>query len=672
MKRPFRTFLTTLMLTASTIVGVPASASGQDDVCTPVVIMPIRGSGEKSAGEVTYDGTKYDGWEGHTLRRYLKAFYGFPESRSVPLLELGAEYPAVGVRELTEFFSPTAADSPVLTSARTGAREGVKKISALAEDQQSAGCAAPEVILIGYSQGMIVARQIAMSMQDSGLIAGVYGVGDPLQKPSGGSGVMGERSNGNGIFRLNYSGLAREWDKFYDGDWESYTLCHHLDPICGMPADVRKTEGHMDYFATARRFQAAHDFPAGENSESDAFANLMIGLVEEIRATVGDPSESSAKKDTVFLIDTTGSMGGVIHEARARAKQLSSLLVGSNSDSRVSLIEYRDLGDAFVTRTVIPFTRNVSEFHTGLDGLVAEGGGDWPEAVYSGIHAALESPFRADAVRSLVVIGDAPAHDPDLVNGWTTDIAAERLKGIGSLDVHPLAHRMARELPGDRSQALSDAAVLEPSLNRFERTAAAAQISTPVGSVERAPVTLYSLSTDITLHDQMSQLAESSGGTAFGLEGSGEVGDAIEGALVEIDKQPSATGGAEPGVVQNSPAMLSCAGSTAPDGVESIGFDLDADGVIDIPCVEGTAETRFTTPGMQRVTVIVNDTQGRTGVTTFEVDVLLQGAGALTPVEPAPEGNGSLGTVSGSLGSLTSLGRSSGSVPGSLAPLPAG
>lgn len=660
--------LRTSMLALGTIAmmnatALPPTAAAQSIDCTPVVIMPIRGSDETSAGPVTYDGKSYEGWEGPTLRRFLKEFYTFPESRGVPIVEVGADYPAVAVDVWAEIRNGVISldRSPVHKSAQKGAQAAIKALDATALRYRLAGCPIPKVVLVGYSQGMIAARSVAETLKSTGIIAGVYGVGDPLQKPDADSGVMGERSNGEGIFRFHYRGMQPTWDKFYSGGWENYTICHNEDFICGQPNFNKDTPGHFDYFASGRKIQVKHNAPAGRNSEANGLANLLVGLVSDLKESNAAPPVSFAKKDTVFLIDTTGSMTGVIDEARARARVLSTLVLGSHGGSRVSLVEYRDQGDEFVTRTVVPFTSDINAFYTGLDGLVTDGGGDWEEAVYSGVETALAQPYRSDAVRSVIVIGDAPAHDPDLVNGWTAAVTAERLRGFGTIDGSPF--RGVSD-PAHATQSRDQ----EPSIK--QRVTPSTEGGTPFRPVVdpaeapiRQRVSLYSLSTDPTLHAQMSEIAEATGGKAFSLEDSSGVGDAIEGALTEIDRQPVAAGGSEPAVFVGAPALLSCAGSSAPDGVASIGFDADGDLKSDVSCTGGVAEHTFTAAGDHEVTVIVSDINGRTSTTGFTVNVLPATAGEATDTSIPGAPSGSLGSLFGSL-------PDSGINAGSLSPLP--
>lgn len=124
--------------------------------------------------------------------------------------------------------------------------------------------------------------------------------------------------------------------------------------------------------------------------------------------------------DIVLAISTTGSMGPYLETAREVAETAAEEILGENPEARVGLLEYRDAGEAFVARPVVPLSNDFSDLTEGLDGLAADGGGDVPEAVFTGIYlSATEFDFRASANRSIVVIGDAAAHNPDQQTGLT-------------------------------------------------------------------------------------------------------------------------------------------------------------------------------------------------------------------------------------------------------------
>jgi uncharacterized protein YegL len=122
----------------------------------------------------------------------------------------------------------------------------------------------------------------------------------------------------------------------------------------------------------------------------------------------------AADLDVVFLIDTTGSMSGEIREAKERVKQLAEALreIRQGERVRIGVVAYRDRGDAFITR-VSDLSEDVEVSYRFLASLRAEGGGDSPEDVLSGIASAIhEISWSPDleAEHQVFLIGDAPPH----------------------------------------------------------------------------------------------------------------------------------------------------------------------------------------------------------------------------------------------------------------------
>lgn len=125
------------------------------------------------------------------------------------------------------------------------------------------------------------------------------------------------------------------------------------------------------------------------------------------------PAVALADLDVVFLLDTTGSMGGEIQEAKERVRQIAETLSKArpNQRVRIGVVAYRDKGDEYLTK-VSPLGTNVNASFAFLASLRADGGGDAPEDVLSGLRAALyemnwdETP---QTERQVFLIGDAPA-----------------------------------------------------------------------------------------------------------------------------------------------------------------------------------------------------------------------------------------------------------------------
>ena len=117
--------------------------------------------------------------------------------------------------------------------------------------------------------------------------------------------------------------------------------------------------------------------------------------------------------DVVFVIDSTGSMGRVLDDARKSVAQMVAALAALVPGFRLGMVTYRDEGSGYVTRAVAltEYRYKVVDF---LDGIEAEAGGDMPEAVKEGLEAAISDMRWGSRARRLVVlVGDAPPHAGD-------------------------------------------------------------------------------------------------------------------------------------------------------------------------------------------------------------------------------------------------------------------
>ena len=117
--------------------------------------------------------------------------------------------------------------------------------------------------------------------------------------------------------------------------------------------------------------------------------------------------------EVAFVLDTTGSMGGLIDGAKRRIWSIARRIGEGRPrpDLRIALVAYRDIGDAYVTRTY-DFTGDMDEVFGHLSEFRAEGGGDGPEHVSAAMHDAVHrlTWSTGNSLRMIVLVGDAPPH----------------------------------------------------------------------------------------------------------------------------------------------------------------------------------------------------------------------------------------------------------------------
>ncbi|HYN85965.1 MAG TPA: vWA domain-containing protein [Pyrinomonadaceae bacterium] len=163
-------------------------------------------------------------------------------------------------------------------------------------------------------------------------------------------------------------------------------------------------------------------------------------LINKTRATHGPAPRPpiAAEPNTlemVFVLDTTGSMGGLLEGAKQKIWSIVNEVQQqpAKPSVRIGLVAYRDRGDAYVTQ-VLPLTNDLDRVYTTLMDFRAEGGGDTPENVRRALADAVAragwSQGKPDRVaRIIFLVGDAPPHDdyrdePDVLT--TTQLAVER------------------------------------------------------------------------------------------------------------------------------------------------------------------------------------------------------------------------------------------------------
>ena len=116
--------------------------------------------------------------------------------------------------------------------------------------------------------------------------------------------------------------------------------------------------------------------------------------------------------DVVIVFDSTGSMGGEIAEVKRQVTRIGNTLIRLVPKARLSLITYRDEGDAYVVKEpILPLTGDIQLVEQYLERVSAGGGGDRPEAVDAGLDAAVSrNEFRPAARKVILLFGDAPPH----------------------------------------------------------------------------------------------------------------------------------------------------------------------------------------------------------------------------------------------------------------------
>ena len=146
------------------------------------------------------------------------------------------------------------------------------------------------------------------------------------------------------------------------------------------------------------------------------------------------PAIQAPVVDVVFVLDTTGSMSGLIQTAKEKIWSIASTMASAQPTPRirVGLVAYRDRGDAYVTR-IVDLSEDLDSVYAALMEFEAGGGGDTPESVNEALYAAVHKLSWSDseqAYQAIFLVGDAPPHMDYNETQYPAIIAAANGKGI--------------------------------------------------------------------------------------------------------------------------------------------------------------------------------------------------------------------------------------------------
>ena len=119
--------------------------------------------------------------------------------------------------------------------------------------------------------------------------------------------------------------------------------------------------------------------------------------------------------EVCFVLDTTGSMSGLIEGAKQKIWGIANDIVAAKPtpEVRFGLVGYRDRGDDYITKRV-ELTDDLDAVHAKLKEFNAAGGGDTPESVSEALDEAVEKiEWSKDksVLKIIYLVGDAPPHE---------------------------------------------------------------------------------------------------------------------------------------------------------------------------------------------------------------------------------------------------------------------
>jgi hypothetical protein len=125
-------------------------------------------------------------------------------------------------------------------------------------------------------------------------------------------------------------------------------------------------------------------------------------------------TKAKPRLEVCFVLDTTGSMSGLIEGAKQKIWSIANEMVSAKPtpDLRFGLVAYRDRGDQYVTK-LFDLTNDIDAVYANLQGFRADGGGDTPESVNQALHEAVtKMSWSQDrsVLKIIFLVGDSPPH----------------------------------------------------------------------------------------------------------------------------------------------------------------------------------------------------------------------------------------------------------------------
>lgn len=160
--------------------------------------------------------------------------------------------------------------------------------------------------------------------------------------------------------------------------------------------------------------------PIAKSSNHSLIPMVLVGLlssfVQAEEPVVDQKTETKTRPqiEVVFVLDTTGSMGGLIQSAKDKIWSIANELVNTEPTPQIKfgLIGFRDRGDQYITQ-ITDLTDDLDNIHTKLMAFAAAGGGDGPESVNQALYESVSKinwTNKREVLKIVFLVGDAPPH----------------------------------------------------------------------------------------------------------------------------------------------------------------------------------------------------------------------------------------------------------------------
>jgi hypothetical protein len=142
---------------------------------------------------------------------------------------------------------------------------------------------------------------------------------------------------------------------------------------------------------------------------------VAAALAIAASVTIANAAASRPRVEVAFVLDSTGSMGGLIEGAKQKIWSIANAIIGRSPapEVRIGLVSYRDRdGDEYVTR-FFDLTDDIDAVFGNLQSFRADGGGDDLESVNQALHEAVTRMSWSkdpNVLKVVFLVGDYGPH----------------------------------------------------------------------------------------------------------------------------------------------------------------------------------------------------------------------------------------------------------------------
>lgn len=422
-----------------TLLTEHTAGAGNDATCGAIEVVFARGSGQELSKSP--ESSRFDSLMSESIKSPLT--YNFYELGSQK--QAGYQYPAV---DISNVFNGNAIGAWVSRGNANDYGESVKQgvyemIHYMTNRYADCKAAGSKFVFGGYSQGAQVIGQYLRTApaEIRSAVAFVALFGDPKLHLPEGEGFNPPACRGEQLSAYRRviancdvdNGSLGARKPYLPADMHAKTglWCYANDFVCGSSKSAWDTAGHGNYGVHGNAVDSA------VYEALQKVRNTLPAEQQQHISTKRSAGDGTTGLDVMFVIDTTGSMSGKINQAKQFAAASAARIQALRG--RVALVSYRDAGDSYTARIESPLSSDMANFTQKLGTLAAGGGGDTPEAALHALMTGMNGlEWQNGATKAAILLTDANFHDPDRVDGTTTQQVAKRALEIDPVNVYPV------------------------------------------------------------------------------------------------------------------------------------------------------------------------------------------------------------------------------------------